>query len=380
MTERIRKHRNQGNKIMKVRFSFRIFLLFTCLLTFASAVAAQEKTQALKFDEFDDSTTNRFYSYYNNDELSFAQRIERFTKQLAKERGVVAYVIYYKARINNSDVERSFINAANGIKNQIQFNDRIKIEGVIIINAGYRERNTVEFWIVPKNAELPAPTPTFDKSETFVCPYINIYGNVPYNEAKMLTFSIPSYYLRGVDNYSLTWKVSAGEIVEGQGLDFIKVKLNDSSLKRVTAFVEIGGLPYPCQKVFSAAAEIKGKLHLIDSFGQVSNGDIKARLDSFLVDLQNNPITKGYIIVYGDRTDKLNRDVERRITLINNHFRFRNFDVSRITIVRGGFREELSSELWLSFGDGEKPIPTPTVDEKFIIVPKLPKKLNRRKK
>jgi len=48
--------------------------------------------------------------------------------------------------------------------------------------------------------------------------------------------------------------------------------------------------------------------------------------------------------------------------------------------VRGGFREEISSELWLLFDDAEKPIPTPTVDEKFIIVPKPARKPRSRKK
>jgi len=102
----------------------------------------------------------------------------------------VAYVIYYKARINNSDVERSFINQTDGIKNQIQFNDQIKIEGVITIDGGYRERNTVEFWIVQKNAELPAPRPTSNKSETFVCPDINVYSDVALGNPETINFRL----------------------------------------------------------------------------------------------------------------------------------------------------------------------------------------------
>lgn len=367
---------------MKVRFLSRIFLSFICLLAFASATVAQEKPQALKFDEFDDYMTNKFYSYYAvKNELSFSQRVERFIKQLKKERGAKAYVIYYKARINNSDVQRNFINRIDGIRDEIQYKDGVEIEEVIVINGGYRERNTVEFWIVPKNAEPPEPIPMFDKWETFVCPDINVYDNVMVGEPETVNFSISARDFPDPNDYSLAWKVSPdGEIAGGQGTSRIQVKLKDSAVKRITAYVEISGLPSPCQKVFSAVARITGKLHLIDSFGLIANGETKARLDSFLVEMQNNPTAKGYIIVYGNRTDKFNRDAERRITLINNHFRFRNFDVSHITIVRGGFREEVSSELWLSFDDAEKPIPTPTVDEKFIVVPAPAKKSRPRKK
>ncbi len=362
---------------MKILFHFRFFLSLICLSAFASTTVAQEKQRALKFDEFHDVVENQFYS--DRDELSFRQRIERFSKQLEKERGVKAYVIYYKARISNSDVSRDFINQINGIKYRIQNLDEIKVEETVIAEGGYRERNTVEFWIVPKNAEPPAPTPTLEKSETFVCRNINVYSDVPLSEAETINFSVSTYNFEGIDNYSLTWKVSAGEIVRGQGTNEIKVKLNNSSVKRITAFVEVSGLPYPCQKVFSATGEPQGKLHLTDSFGPIPNGETRSRLDSFLVTLQNNPTAKGYIIVYGNRAEG-NRDAERRITLYKNHFTFRNFDVSRIDIVRCGFREEISSELWLYFDDAEKPVPTPTVDEKFVVVPKPARKPRPRRK
>jgi hypothetical protein len=47
--------------------------------------------------------------------------------------------------------------------------------------------------------------------------------------------------------------------------------------------------------------------------------------------------------------------------------------------MRGGFREHLSSELWLSFDDAAQPIPTPTVDKKFVEIPKQIRKPNRSK-
>lgn len=359
---------------MKRPESSKITLLF-CLSILAFQTFAQEKPRALKFDEFADSAENQIYSYY--DEPSISQRTERFVKQLKKERGVMAYVIYYHARITNKFAEYRFENRVNSIKFDI-YKTQLKSEDVVVFDGGYREKNMIEFWIVPKTAEPPKPTPTFEKSEIFICPSIIISSDTPFNKPETIVFSISKYHLEGIQNYSIKWRVSAGEIIEGQGLDFIRVRLNNSALKQITAFAEVNGLPYPCQNVFSTTVEFRGKLYLVDIFERVANGDLKARLDAFLYTLQNNPTAKGYIITYGNRSEG-NRDAESRIRVINNYLRFRNLDMNRITIVRGGFREYLSSELWLSFDDAEKPVPTPTVDKSFIEIPKQVRKQSRRK-
>jgi len=358
---------------MKLHFSLIAFLIF--LLT--AQIFAQEKPQALKFDEFDDVIENQFYS--DRKEFTFRERVERFTKQLEKERGVTAYIVYYRARITYQTFEwQDFGNKVFAIRNQILYNERIKMKDVVIINGGYRENNSVEFWIVPENVELPAPTPAFNKWETYICPTIYVGNDTAPGETGTIRFSVRQDNFKGINEYSLTWRVSAGEIVSGQKTNDIEVRLNDAAGKQITAYVEIGGLPFPCPKVFSATAESNGKLYQADSFGVAANGDIKARMDSFFIELYNNPTAKGYIVIYGGRGEG-NRDLVRRDTMIHNYLRFRNFDVSRVTIVRGGFRETVSTDLWLAFDDAV-PVATPTVDEKFIIVPKPAKKLRPRKK
>ena len=102
---------------MKTKLGFKFFVLLFCSLIFISAISAQEKSQALKFDEFDDVVENQFYS--DRAELTFPERIKRFSKQLEKERGVWAYIIYYQARITHENLLWNFINQAKGIKNQI---------------------------------------------------------------------------------------------------------------------------------------------------------------------------------------------------------------------------------------------------------------------
>jgi hypothetical protein len=117
---------------------------------------------------------------------------------------------------------------------------------------------------------------------------------------------------------------------------------------------------------------------LLDSFGNIPNGDTRGRLDYFLSELQKNPTAKGYVIIYGDRTAG-GPSVESRVKLFKNHFTFRGFDSAPIDIVRGGYREETSGELWLAFDD-EKPVPTPTVDAKFVEIPKPARKPRPRRK
>lgn len=348
----------------------KIFIL--SLLFAVVSISAQIKPQTLKFDEFEISNP-QFHSLYR--EITVAQRAERFAKHLRKQTGVKAYIIYYQARIieNNSGIRY----LADSIKSGVS-NERLAYDDVVVVDGGFRENDAFEFWIVPKNADLPAPTPTFAKSETFQCANLSVYGYPALNKTDEVIFSVNSYDLKVIENPTLTWKVSAGEMVEGQGKDSIKVKLNDSTQKRVTAFLEIEGLPYPCPKVFTGTAEIRGKLFLIDSFGNIPNGETKARLDAFLSTMQDNPTAKGYVIIYGSRASGA-RSIESKNRLYTSYFTFRNVDVSRITIMNGGYREQTSGELWLAFGD-EKPVPAPTVDRQFVEVPKPARKPRPRRK
>ena len=103
----------------------------------------------------------------------------------------------------------------------------------------------------------------------------------------------------------------------------------------MTATVEIGGtgLCAECPRTDSESGGIAGfpEAVLVDEFGNLKPDDVKARLDAFFIELQNNPNNQGYIINYG--TD---REITAREKIITTHIAFRNFDRTRITLVRGG--------------------------------------------
>ncbi len=362
---------------MKFRLTFNIFLTYLFFTLFALTVFTQEKPKALKFDEFDDSVGNQFYSYFEK-KISISERTERFIDQLKKERGVKVYIIYYQAEIisnSNNIIE----NRASRIIYEIQSKTQIKYEDVILVDGGYREKNTLEFWIAPKTAEPPAPTPTLDKSETFVCPHIYVYGDgLPFYETGIVHFSIPTYDLKSVEKPAFNWKVSAGKIVEGQGTSKIKVDLSNSDTKRITAFAEVGGLPLPCEKVGFSTIDVSSKAYQVDHAERYNYSDLAARLDSFMIMLNNNPTAKGYIIIYATRGTGA-KDMERGITSVKNFFKFSKRDMSRITIVRGGFREYSTVDSWILFEGAEPPKPTPTVDKNFVITNPIKKTSTRKK-
>lgn len=100
----------------------------------------------------------------------------------------------------------------------------------------------------------------------------------------------------------------------------------------------------------------------IDEFGKEGDCQVSGRLDSFFVQLQENPSATGFVITYqGKNALPSDYTVSAYEKLIRNQIAFRNQDASRFTFLRGGFRDEVSTELWLVPNGAEEPTPTDTV-------------------
>jgi hypothetical protein len=171
-----------------------------------------------------------------------------------------------------------------------------------------------------------------------------------------MTFTANASGGQAPTNYN--WTVSSGTIESGQGTPSITVR-TDASMAggNVTATVDIGPGQPGCNCVTTAQetapVEARPTAVLIDQFGKLPNDEIRGRLDTFFAELQNNPNNQGYIINYG--TDK---EIAAREKLITNHIAFRNFDRSRITLVRGGNTGEgPSTKLYRIPPTAENPAP-----------------------
>jgi hypothetical protein len=355
-------------KILQLLFALAI------VFCFSDFTFSQKKPAALKFDEFDDSSGNRFYPY---EEINLSQRIERLAKQVKMERGVKVYIIYYHARQINEGETYKIENWADHSAGEIGNKTNLEYEDVVKINGGYRESNTLEYWIAPKNAEPPKPTPTFDKSETFVCPKIQVYGDArEFDKTKSVSFSVATYNLKPEAIFQ--WKTTAGEIVKGQGTSAITVDLKNVNDKRITAFVEVKGLDYPCQKVGYSSVDVDVKIYPFATARRYNYSELSANLDPFMSELYNNPTLKGHIIIYASRNGGV-KEMERSIRSIRMAFAFRKYDLGKVNIIRGGYREDDTVDLWILPEGVRPPTPTPTVDDKFIAVPKQTKNPRRQK-
>lgn len=99
-------------------------------------------------------------------------------------------------------------------------------------------------------------------------------------------------------------------------------------------------------------------------------------LDQLLMELQNQPRVRGYIIVYapsvGSKSDTaLAYAARMRRYLVVA----RELEAERVTVVDGGFREKLSYEMWVIPEGAGLPAPQPTVSRKNVKLKKGKTKL-----
>lgn len=132
------------------------------------------------------------------------------------------------------------------------------------------------------------------------------------------------------------WTVSAGTIESGQGTPTITVRVpSDMAGGNITATVDIGGLDPTCgcqTNASETAGVIKPEGIIdVDTFGPLSNDDVKARVQSFYTQLANNPNAQGYIITYGTP-----KEIAARRLQITKAITFLKLDPSRVTFVDGG--------------------------------------------
>jgi hypothetical protein len=105
----------------------------------------------------------------------------------------------------------------------------------------------------------------------------------------------------------------------------------------------------------------------IDEFGYSNAEDSMARVDNFLVALQDVPGSKGVVIIYGPRKPKKG-EVAAHIRQFPFYLNFRHFDKNKITIVNGGYRDSDGVSLeFFTVAPGEpKPEPSGTLTIKEV--------------
>jgi hypothetical protein len=98
---------------------------------------------------------------------------------------------------------------------------------------------------------------------------------------------------------------------------------------------------------------------LFDRYGGLSSNDEKARLDNYAIELQRDPTSTGYIIVYGRRSRP--GEAKKRADRQKKYLWYsRGVDTNRLVSLDHCFKSQLEVELWIVPGGAKPPVPCAT--------------------
>lgn len=161
----------------------------------------------------------------------------------------------------------------------------------------------------------------------------------------------------GSGSFTYNWTVSAGEITSGQGTPSITVATTQAMAgSNVTATVSVGGKQPNCNcdtdDSETAGIAINPTAQPVDEYGPSQDDDVKARIDNFYIQLNNNPSARGYIIIYGTPA-QIRRQKAQVMRAINRPGA--GHDASKVTFVDGPNNGEQRVKLWLVPAGAEPP-------------------------
>jgi len=84
------------------------------------------------------------------------------------------------------------------------------------------------------------------------------------------------------------------------------------------------------------------------------------------VTLQNNPTLQVHVVLYGGRVGYRNEALARAARMKSYLVQTRGIEAERVITIDGGYRNELSGELWLSLRGTEAPVTMTAVDRKYV--------------
>jgi hypothetical protein len=156
-------------------------------------------------------------------------------------------------------------------------------------------------------------------------------------------------------NLKYKWQVSAGKITSGQGTPQITVDIQTG--ETVTATVEVEGLPPECDRTESCSLSIvcdPPEARKFDEYSSMSWINEEVRLDNFRVQLQQEPDSQGYIIVYGPR--RISQRLKRAQKFLVEK---RGIAPPRVVLINGGHNKQPKVEFWMVPTGAAPPKPDP---------------------
>jgi hypothetical protein len=78
-----------------------------------------------------------------------------------------------------------------------------------------------------------------------------------------------------------------------------------------------------------------------DEFGKTGIDDLRQRFDNFLVELENDPNSTGYILSYGAK-----KEIDERKEFCEVHLTQRKFSLDRVVFPNGGKEKIIRTRFW----------------------------------
>ena len=209
------------------------------------------------------------------------------------------------------------------------------------------------------------------------CPTISVSCPNDVQQGSPITYTAS---VGGDMSVTYNWSVSAGTISSGQGTSSITVDTTGLGGQSVTATVELGGLDPSCSRTASCTTGIivpPQECRKFDEYADLSFNDEKARLDNLAIQLQQDPGSQAYYVIFGSCDTEGEARSTRAVEYLVNT---RGIDKARITVVNGGCRETLTVELWICPTGAGAPTATnsATVDPCPACKPKPTRRVRRR--
>ena len=151
------------------------------------------------------------------------------------------------------------------------------------------------------------------------------------------------------------WTISTGAIVSGQGTSALRIDTTGLEGQTVRATLSLGGYPMDCSASCVVPFPVPIECRKFDEFPELARNDEKARLDNFAIDLQRDPSSTAYVIVYPAQNSRAGKVQQHSARIVDYLINSRGLDARRVVTLVGRERAELLVALWTCPQGGKPP-------------------------
>ena len=172
----------------------------------------------------------------------------------------------------------------------------------------------------------------FAQTSNLPCPEIRVLAPTGLvSPGDIVTFSVNINGEIPDSDVEFEWTISGGTIIDQQGKPEIRVTTTEEMEgTNLDATVKAKGISENCNNEASETAVIQAfpshRGHQPHQYDNLPLEEELYKIDNFLVSLQNNPKSKGYIFFEIEKDENLANEKKRLISVFNHIFKKRNFN------------------------------------------------------